>query len=137
MVQILKAEKSEVCCSKTWTLSLNQSVLITVHCFDRDKMSLAARTLFNDELMYCYGYYTSCPHNGRHPTHRLFFWLPSLCLKTNAACVCSAASLRELEMTNHQHHWEDADTAGRLRRPPPDRPDRLLRGSLRPTAHLQ
>lgn len=90
--------------------------------------------------MYCYGYYTSCAHNGQHPAHRLFSCLSSLCLKTIAASpqfAQSAPSLRELDTTNNRHHWEDADTAGRLSRPPPDGLDRLLRGSLRSTAHLQ
>lgn len=91
-------------------------------------------SLCDDELVYWYGYYSSCPHNGQHPTHRPFYWLPSLCLITNAHFAHSAQSLPQLEMTNHQHHWENADTAGR---PPADWPDRLLRGSLRPTAHLQ
>lgn len=68
-----------------------------------------------------------------------FFWLPSLCLTIAASphFVHSAPLLRELETTNCQHHWEDADTAGHMRRPPPDGLDRLLRGSLRSTAHLQ
>lgn len=91
-------------------------------------------------MVHCYGYCTSRPHNGQHPANRLFFWLPSLCLKTIAASpqfAHSAPSLREMDTTNYQHHWEGADSAGRLRRPPPDGLDRLLRDSLRSTAHLQ
>lgn len=88
------------------------------------------------------GCYSSCPQNGHYhyPTHRLFFHIPSLCLKTKTASphfFHPAPPLRELEMTNRRYQWEDADTAGPSRHPPPDGLDRLLRGSLRPAAHLQ
>lgn len=86
------------------------------------------------------GCYSSCPQNGHYPTHCLFFCLPSICLKTMAASphfFHPGPSLRELEMTNRRYHWEDADTAGPSKRPPPDGPDRLLKRSLRPAGHLQ
>lgn len=58
---------------------------------------------------------------------------------SGSLCFAWKQTLLLLIVFTLQHHsvsWM-RHTAGRLRRPPPDWPDRLLRGSLRPTARLQ
>lgn len=121
-------------------------MLVTVRCFDRDIMPLYCRQSHLKALQWWTD--VSLWMDATVPVLKMDITLPTVYFSVSLLFAWKQwllllisfilhPSLRELEMTNRRYHWEDADTAGPSKRPPPDGPDRLLKRSLRPAAHLQ